>query len=66
MFTAQLKTTYWNESGMHIDTVKALENVKNIREQYESRRDEHSIWETNMHNSIGLSTYFELVKATGN
>lgn len=57
MFTAQLKTTYRNESGLQIEMVKVFESMKNIRKQYENGMEEHSIWE-NTHNSIGLSSWF--------
>lgn len=56
MFTAQLKTVVGNESAPNVKLAKVLENVKNVREHYEDRIEKHSIWESNTHNSIGLSS----------
>lgn len=58
MSTAQLKTMHLNETGPHYKLAKVLENVKHVREQYENKvaEQEHSILESNVHNSIGLSS----------
>lgn len=47
-----------NENASKIRLAKVLENVRSIREQYENRVEEHPIWESNVHNSIGLSSKF--------
>lgn len=57
MSTAQLKTMHLNETGSHNKLMKVLENVKRVREQYETKVAEQSIWESNVHNSIGLSSF---------
>lgn len=72
MSTAQLKTMHLNETGPHNKLAQVLDSIKYIREQYECKVAERSIWESNGYNSIGLSSSssqkkqnFPLVKATG-
>lgn len=45
-----------NESAAYNKLGKVLDNVKYVREHYENKVVEQSIWESNVHNSIGLSS----------
>lgn len=51
--TAQL-TTQWDENATDIKPIKVLQNLKNLREQYEHRVAETS--QPQSDNSIGLSS----------
>lgn len=56
MVVAQLLTINWNEydGGAHgADLIGILESIKQLREEYEYRVHEFSMWESN---SIGLSS----------
>lgn len=46
------------ENGPHNELKKVVENIKTVREQYENRVEEPSIWNSNVHNSIGMSSKF--------
>lgn len=63
MDTAQLETMHRIQTGPDDKLANVLENVKNVREQYENRMIEHTIWESNGHNSIGLSLKFSAYRS---
>lgn len=53
MFVGQLRTMHSNNNSMPLELTEVLDNLGNLRYQYEQRIDEHSTLDSNVDNSIG-------------